>query len=77
MVVHPGDPRSKSRQLRQLLGPAYNSTDEPGYLITPDKVMTVQLVAYDDVIQYIVDGKLNYQIGGGEETSSAGTRADC
>ncbi|QDT09624.1 DUF6250 domain-containing protein [Planctomycetes bacterium K23_9] len=34
----------------------------PGYLITPDKVMAVQLVAYDDLIQYIVDGKLIYQI---------------
>lgn len=34
----------------------------PGYMITPDKVMSVQLVAYDDVIQYIVDGKLIYQI---------------
>ncbi|WP_218932131.1 DUF6250 domain-containing protein [Adhaeretor mobilis] len=36
---------------------------KPAYLITPDEVMTVQLVAYDDVIQYIVDGKLIYQIG--------------
>ncbi len=46
---------------------ALNSKDaRPGYLITPDKVMTVQLVAYDDVIQYIVDGKLNYQIGRGD-----------
>ncbi len=42
---------------------ALNDKDEQfGYLITPDKVMTVQLVAYDDVIQYIVDGKLVYQI---------------
>ena len=46
---------------------ALNDKDEkPGYLITPDKVMTVQLVAYDDVIQYIVDGKLNYQIRRGD-----------
>lgn len=35
---------------------------KPGYLITPDKVMAIQLVAYDDVVQYIVDGKLVYQI---------------
>ena len=35
---------------------------KPGYLITPGKVMSVQLVAYDDVTQYIVDGKLIYQI---------------
>ena len=46
---------------------ALNDKDEqPDYLITPDKVMTVQLVAYDDVIQYIVDGKLNYQIARGD-----------
>lgn len=42
---------------------ALNDKDgKPGYLITPDKVMSVQLVAYDDVVQYIVDGKLIYQI---------------
>ena len=46
---------------------ALNDKDEKlGYLITPDKIMTVQLVAYDDVIQYIVDGKLIYQIGRGD-----------
>ena len=28
--------------------------------------MRVQLVAYDDVVQYIVDGKLNYQIARGD-----------
>ena len=39
---------------------------KPGYLIAPDKVMSVQLVAYDDVIQYIVDGKLIYQIARGD-----------
>ena len=50
---------------------ALNDKDgKPGYLITPDKVMTVQLVAYDDVIQYIVDGKLNYQIGRGDKDSA-------
>ena len=46
---------------------ALNDRDgQPGYLITPDKVMSVQLVAYDDVVQYIVDGKLNYQIAEGD-----------
>jgi hypothetical protein len=46
---------------------ALNDKDgKPGYLITPDKVMTVQLVAYDDVVQYIVDGKLNYEIARGD-----------
>ena len=47
---------------------ALNDKDEqPGYLITPDKVMSVQLVAYDDVVQYIVDGKLNYEIARGNK----------
>lgn len=46
---------------------ALNDKDgKAGYLITPNKVMAVQLVAYDDVIQYIVDGKLIYQIAGGD-----------
>lgn len=36
--------------------------DRPGYLIVPDQIMKVQLVSYDDVVQYIVDGKLVYQI---------------
>lgn len=52
---------------------ALNDKDaKPGYLITPDKVMTVQLVAYDDVIQYIVDGKLIYQIAEGDRIQVEG-----
>ncbi|PHS04508.1 MAG: hypothetical protein COA78_16480 [Blastopirellula sp.] len=43
-----------------------------GYQITPDEVMHVQLVAYDDVIQYIVDGKLIYQIGSGDRIQIEG-----
>ncbi|TWU58389.1 DUF6250 domain-containing protein [Rubripirellula reticaptiva] len=46
---------------------ALNDKDEkPGYLITPDKLMPVRLVAYDDRIQYIVDGKLIYEIASGD-----------
>ena len=37
-----------------------------GYLIIPDQVMKVQLVAYDDVIQHIADDKLVCQIGLGD-----------
>jgi len=52
---------------------ALNDKDgKPGYLITPDKVMTVQLVAYDDVVQYIVDGKLNYEIARGDRIEVEG-----
>ncbi|WP_404310235.1 right-handed parallel beta-helix repeat-containing protein [Neorhodopirellula lusitana] len=39
--------------------------DHAGYMVIPDRVMSVQLVAYDDVIQYIVDGKLVYEIASG------------
>ncbi|WP_148080127.1 DUF6250 domain-containing protein [Roseimaritima ulvae] len=46
---------------------ALNDKDgQPDHLITPDKWITVQLVAYDDVVQYIVDGQLTYQIARGD-----------
>lgn len=52
---------------------ALNDKDgKPCYLITPDRVMKVQLVAYDDVIQYIVDGKLIYQIARGDRVQLEG-----
>ncbi|MGK0186053.1 MAG: hypothetical protein ACI9R3_001836 [Verrucomicrobiales bacterium] len=37
------------------------------YLITPGITMRVQLVAYDDVVQYIVDGRLVYEIASGDQ----------
>lgn len=56
---------------------ALNDKDgKPGYLITPDKPMTVQLVAYDDVVQYIVNGKLNYQIASGDKLPVEGRDKD-
>ncbi|MDA7510521.1 DUF6250 domain-containing protein, partial [Verrucomicrobia bacterium] len=52
---------------------ALNDKDEQAdYLITPDKVMSVQLVAYDDVIQYIVDGRLTYEIAQGDRIQIEG-----
>ena len=52
---------------------ALNDKDgKEGYLITPDKVMSVQLVAYDDVIQYIVDGKLIYEIASDDQIQIEG-----
>lgn len=42
---------------------ALNDKDgKPDYLINPNKSMSIQLVAFDDIIQYVVDGKLVYQI---------------
>ncbi|GHC60989.1 DUF6250 domain-containing protein [Roseibacillus persicicus] len=58
-----------------------NDKDEQkDYLIRPDEVMTVQLVAYDDLIQYIVDGKVVYEAEYGdlaqmERLSSGGEKA--
>ena len=39
------------------------------YLIPPGKLMKVQLVAFDDLVQYIVDGKLVYQIAFGDKVT--------
>lgn len=36
------------------------------FLIQPDHTHTIQLVTYDDVIQYIVDGKVFYEIQEGD-----------
>ncbi len=36
------------------------------YLIQPDKTHTIQLVVYDDVVQYLVDGKVFYEIREGD-----------
>ena len=45
---------------------------KPDYLITPNEVMKVQLVAYDDVVQYIVDGQLVYEISSGDQVELEG-----
>ncbi|MGE9270068.1 MAG: DUF6250 domain-containing protein, partial [Verrucomicrobiales bacterium] len=42
---------------------------QPEFLIIPDRVMRVQLVAYDDLIQYIVDGTLVYEMARGDTVS--------
>ena len=42
------------------------------FMIKPDKVMSIQLVAFNDVIQYIVDGKLIYEIAGGDQIQVEG-----
>ena len=38
-----------------------------GFLLRPDKLMKVQLVAFDDLVQYIVDGKIVYEMSFGDE----------
>ena len=47
--------------------PGWNSLDSrPDYLITPDREVLVQLVAYDDIVQYYNDGKLFYEVRRGD-----------
>jgi hypothetical protein len=50
--------------------------DQEDYLITPGAWHTVQLVACDGLVQYIVDGKVVYEIKDGDaitmETPEAG-----
>ena len=49
---------------------ALNDHDgKPEFMITPGKWHTVQLVAFDDLIQYIFDGKVIYQIRKGDQVS--------
>ena len=64
-----GSPTTRMRRYPREVGGkpsphiALNNKDgRLGYLINPDQVMKVQLVAYDDLVQYIVDGKLVYQM---------------
>ncbi|MDP0490984.1 MAG: right-handed parallel beta-helix repeat-containing protein [Verrucomicrobiota bacterium JB023] len=42
---------------------------QANYMIPPGKKMSVQLVAFDDLIQYIVDGELVYEIAFGDEVA--------
>lgn len=54
-------------------------TDKDGrrpYLIAPDRWLRVQLVAFDDIVQYIVDGKLVYQFAHGDQVRLESRDAD-
>lgn len=46
------------------------------YLIKPGKVMAIQLVAYDDLVQYIVDGQLVYELKAGQLTQIETSKRD-
>ena len=47
--------------------PAWTSLDgQPDYLLTPDREILVQLVAYDDIVQYYNDGNLLYEVKRGD-----------
>jgi len=40
-----------------------------GYLIQPDKTHSIQLVAFEDIVQYIVDEKVVYEIREGDSVT--------
>lgn len=46
-----------------------NRDDQSDYLITPGKWHRVQLVAFNDIIQYIVDDKVVYEYKAGDEVA--------
>ena len=47
---------------------ALNDKDvNPDYLITPGKWHTIQLVAYDGLVQYLMDGRVVYEIRYGDD----------
>ena len=47
--------------------PGWNSLDgQPDHLLSPDREILVQLVAYDDIVQYYNDGKLFYEVKRGD-----------
>jgi hypothetical protein len=50
--------------------PGWNSLDgQPDYLIVPDREILVQLVAYDDIVQYYNDGRLFYEVKRGDNVT--------
>lgn len=50
---------------------ALNERDgKPEYMIPPGELMKVQLVAFDDLVQYIVNGELVYEIAYGDDVST-------
>ncbi len=70
-------PREKNHRFHPHLHLKFRDGD-PDYLIKPDKKHTIQLVACEDLVQYIVDGKVVYEFQNGDEvqvlTSKNGKR---
>ncbi|TVQ16539.1 MAG: right-handed parallel beta-helix repeat-containing protein, partial [Balneolaceae bacterium] len=50
--------------------------EQQEYLIKPDHTHTIQLVVYKDVVQYIVDGRVFYEIREGDEVTLEGSESD-
>ena len=58
-------PRKINGQLTDHLG-LNNRDDDKEFLIVPNKEHLVQMVAANDIVQYIVDGKIVYEIQNGD-----------
>ena len=61
-------PRSINGKLADHLG-LNNRDDDTNFLIVPDKEHTIQLVAANDIVQYIFDGKVVYELKLGSEVN--------
>jgi hypothetical protein len=49
----------------------WNALDgQPEYLLAPDREILVQLVAYDDIVQYYNNGKLFYEVKRGDPVTT-------
>lgn len=62
-------PRERRERLRTHIALTDRDKQED-FMIQAGKVMKVQLVAFDDLVQYIVDGKLVYEMAYGDEVST-------
>ncbi|MEN8870200.1 MAG: right-handed parallel beta-helix repeat-containing protein [Akkermansiaceae bacterium] len=62
-------PRERDGRLRTHIALKHRDRQQD-FLIAPDKTMKVQLVAFDDLVQYIVDGKLVYEMAYGDKVST-------
>jgi pectate lyase len=57
--------------------PAWTSLDgQSEHLIRPDREILVQLVAYDDIVQYYNDGRLFYEVKRGDAVTTLLDRSD-
>ena len=66
-------PRGKDENGHPIPHIALTGRDgSPDFLIVPDKWHALQLVAFNDTVQYIVDGRVVYQIRYGDEVAVTG-----
>jgi pectate lyase len=68
-------PRAVDGKLASHAG--WNALDgQPDYLLRPDREILVQLVAYDDIVQYYNNGKLFYEVKRGDPITTLSDGSD-